>query len=838
MLFVSSTLLLLVNAVTLRRERSILFNRVAVLILLYSGIICYDSLNITSLDTGIGIYGGLFHSTSITHSFDLFICIIGAIVLQLTAYYPRRLQEPMGTTGKKKSFFLTNYASSSLEKSKNNMGEQSGVRKFSTSVKTSGLPLNPNFISGFTDGDGSFSVVITKCANRLGWTVSPIFTIGLHAKDLEFLNIIQSYFGVGKIYTKQSDGSIHYRVWSVKDLINIIIPHFDKYPLVTQKRADFELFKQIVQILAKKEKLTIEDLTKIVALKASINLGLSPVLKESFPNITPALRTVFDVPKVLDPHWLAGFIEAEGSFVVSIQKSYNNKNGFLTSLRFILSQHSRDLQLMNSIMKYFNCGLVYSTSTRGESVEFRMNKFLDVWNTLIPFLKKYPLQGSKLRDFSDFAKAAALMYSKDHLTIAGLDKIVNIKKGMNQLRQMSSMATAAVQPELKKERETLGWALIPEYPLIILFILIGAIFLMSSSDLVSMFLAIELQSYGLYIFATLYRNSELATSAGLTYFLLGGLSSCFILLGSCLLYLNFGITNLDGLYVLSSLSEVFHFWSPDVYDGIPTVVTTFVAIIPKISIFIFLLELVHYTSQSMFEFNWTSLLLLSSFLSLIIGSVVGLVQHRIKRLLAYSTISHVGFLLLALVINSTESVQAFLFYLMQYSLSNINVFFILIIIGYYLLEISRNADRRLLEINNSPVQLISQFQGFFFINPFLAISLAITLFSFAGLPPLIGFFAKQQVLSAALNQGFYFLVLVGILTSVVSAVYYLRIIKLVFFDKNESIADNKYSYYFASSSPFLTITISVLTLIILLFIFSPTEWLSITNTLALVLFNP
>jgi len=120
----------------------------------------------------------------------------------------------------------------------------------------------------------------------------------------------------------------------------------------------------------------------------------------------------------------------------------------------------------------------------------------------------------------------------------------------------------------------------------------------------------------------------------------------------------------------------------------------------------------------------------------------------------------------------------------------------------------------------------------------LAISLAITLFSFAGLPPLIGFFAKQQVLSAALNQGFYFLVLVGILTSVVSAVYYLRIIKLVFFDKNESIAYNKYSYYFASSSPFLTITISVLTLIILLFIFSPTEWLSITNTLALVLFNP
>jgi len=140
----------------------------------------------------------------------------------------------------------------------------------------------------------------------------------------------------------------------------------------------------------------------------------------------------------------------------------------------------------------------------------------------------------------------------------------------------------------------------------------------------------------------------------------------------------------------------------EVYDGIPTIVTTFVAIIPKISIFIFLLELVHYTSESMLEFNWTSLLLVSSLLSLIIGSVVGLIQHRIKRLLAYSAISTTGFLLLALSINSIESIQSFLFYLLQYSLSNLNVFFILILIGYYLLEIDRNSDRRLLDKNNSP----------------------------------------------------------------------------------------------------------------------------------------
>ena len=176
-----------------------------------------------------------------------------------------------------------------------------------------------------------------------------------------------------------------------------------------------------------------------------------------------------------------------------------------------------------------------------------------------------------------------------------------------------------------------------------MFIINGALFLVSTSDLVSIFLSIELQSYGLYLLSTIYRNSELATSGGLTYFLLGGLSSCFILLASSLLYSNSGTTNLDGLYVITSLSDIandtsnnmlywyksdyinfsllilsvgflfkvsaapFHFWSPDVYDAIPTIVTTFVAIVAKISIFIFLLELVHYTSNSLFnfEFTWT-----------------------------------------------------------------------------------------------------------------------------------------------------------------------------------------------------------------------------------------
>jgi NADH-ubiquinone oxidoreductase chain 2 len=436
-----------------------------------------------------------------------------------------------------------------------------------------------------------------------------------------------------------------------------------------------------------------------------------------------------------------------------------------------------------------------------------------------------------------------------------------------------------------------------EYPLILLFIITGATFLISSSDIVSIFISIELQSYGLYLLSTLYRNSELSTSAGLTYFLLGGLSSCFILLGISLLYVNSGTTNLDGYYVITNISEFknninnvmswysidyinfsllimsvgflfkisaapFHFWSPDVYDAIPTIVTTFVAIIAKISIFIFLLELVHFTNNFYFafNFNWTITLLFSSLLSLIIGTVLGLNQFRIKRLFAYSTISHLGFILLALSVNSIESIQAFIFYLMQYSIANLNAFIILISIGFTLYTYINNNNEytKLLDKNNSPVQLISQIKGYFFINPVLSISLIITIYSLVGIPPLVGFFGKQMVLSAALDNGYIFIVLVAILTSVISAVYYLNIVKQMFFDKSDyilnpeiknitfigGISKNKnikekiiFKVNNIVLSNSLTITISYLTLIILLFIFNPQEWLSMANILAILIFN-
>jgi NADH-ubiquinone oxidoreductase chain 2 len=277
-------------------------------------------------------------------------------------------------------------------------------------------------------------------------------------------------------------------------------------------------------------------------------------------------------------------------------------------------------------------------------------------------------------------------------------------------------------------------------------------------------------------------------------------------------------------------------------------------------------------------------LLFSSLLSLVIGTIVGLTQSRIKRLYAFSTISHVGFVLLGLSIHTVESTQAFMFYLIQYSISNLNAFILIIAIGYSLYcyvykvksiktskinketkeeineskeEINENNDN-LHDINNSPIQLIDQLKGYYYINPLLSLSLAITLFSFAGIPPLIGFFGKQMILSAAIDNGYIFMSLVAILTSVISAVYYLAIIKQIFFDKPDYVLNDELSNFSADGlitekniiikkvnikinnivlSSYLSLSISIITFIITLFMFVPEELLNITNILALILFN-
>lgn len=227
------------------------------------------------------------------------------------------------------------------------------------------------------------------------------------------------------------------RVTSIKDLTNQIIPHFDKYPLITQKRADFELFKQVVDIMNRKEHLTTEGLNKIVSLRASMNWGLSEVLKESFPEITPVPRPEVSHQGTQDPNWLAGFSAGECCFYIYIQKSSSCKLGKAVSLRFGLTQHSRDTLLINGFIKYLGCGRLEPRSNRS-SVDFIVTNFSDIYGKIIPFFEKYPILGCKYLDYVDFCKVAELMKTKAHLTQEGLDKISLIKSGMNSRRDHGS----------------------------------------------------------------------------------------------------------------------------------------------------------------------------------------------------------------------------------------------------------------------------------------------------------------------------------------------------------------------------------------------------------------
>ena len=470
--------------------------------------------------------------------------------------------------------------------------------------------------------------------------------------------------------------------------------------------------------------------------------------------------------------------------------------------------------------------------------------------------------------------------------------------------------------------------IVSEYSLILLFTTLGSSLLLSSGNLLSMYLSIELQSFGVYILATIYRNSESATSAGLKYFLLGGLSSCLILLGCVLIYSYTGLIYFEDIYSLMTASvpfnsyasygseavaipsilgagstslptytiiqlglilifigflfkiaaSPFHNWAPDVYNDVPTIVTTWLSIMPKIAIIILSFEIISTVNleaviASVPSGNWTIgneavfptnlikiLFLISSFLSLIIGTIVGLAQIKIKRLLAYSTISHVGFLLLALSINTEESLESLLFYLIQYSFTNLNTFFILLSFGYVLSSL--RLSKKSMETGShqlpgyADISLISELKGQFWSNPLLSLSLTVSLFSMAGIPPLVGFFAKAQILYSATQNGYYFISIVAIIVSVISAYYYLQIIKVMHFDtkpstgsvslgpygKGEKVLSNISEAYGIEQSPSLVISnthsfiISTLTLSLLLFILNPSILLNSIHLLALNIF--
>lgn len=459
-----------------------------------------------------------------------------------------------------------------------------------------------------------------------------------------------------------------------------------------------------------------------------------------------------------------------------------------------------------------------------------------------------------------------------------------------------------------------------EYCLIVLFSALGSSLLISSADLVSMYLSLELQSFGLYILATIYRDYESSTSAGLKYFILGGLSSCLILLGAGLIYSYTGLTNFESIYSLMSVAMLandttqdiisgvslglifmfigllfkiaaapLHSWSPDVYDETPTQVTIWLTIIPKIAILVLLLELISGLSiKAIINLNmntidntlqisniWSNLyyisfntmfilkmlLLICSLLSLIMGTLVGLAQTRIKRLLTYSTISHIGFILLALAINTEQSIEAFIFYIIQYSITNLNIFFIIIALGFIIhkdgikFNYNTNTNTNTIFLFDYDIRFLATFQGHIKSNPILSFSLIICLFSMAGIPPLLGFFSKQFVLLSAVQSGYWFMAFIAIISSVISASYYLRLVVLLvtgsYKDTNLSFKNNNVSSDNSSIitgdilgqqknesilTNFHSFLISTITLSILLFILKPSIILNSTQLLSLSLF--
>jgi proton-translocating NADH-quinone oxidoreductase chain N len=335
-----------------------------------------------------------------------------------------------------------------------------------------------------------------------------------------------------------------------------------------------------------------------------------------------------------------------------------------------------------------------------------------------------------------------------------------------------------------------------ELVILLLLAVTGILLLVSSFNFISIYLAIELQSFCLYILAALNRNSEFSTEAGLKYFILGAFSSGLLLFGISLIYGFTGISNLGDLFqflsvntynlhlinsinlasifiivgLLFKLSAVpFHLWGPDIYEGSPTSITLFFGIVPKIGILALLTRFTYLGFYDIF-FSWQELFIISSIFSILLGTFGALSQLKFKRLLAYSTIGHIGYILIGFSCGCFEGIQASYIYIILYIIMTIISF--IIILGIYkkknLIRICYLQDLNVLK--NS--------------NPLIAISIILTFFSMAGIPPFSGFFSKMFIFIVTIQSCMYSLAIVAVITSVVSCFYYLRIIKLIFFEIN------------------------------------------------------
>lgn len=266
----------------------------------------------------------------------------------------------------------------------------------------------------------------------MGWRVQPIFTIELHKKDISLLEDIKTALcNVGSIYSPRKN-TIQYRITSVKEL-QVVINHFDKYPLISNKYPNYELWKFAVNLIESKQHLTPEGLEKIVSIRAAMNLGLTDELKIAFTNITPYPKLDSWSRDIKDPNWLAGFSSGDGSFIVTIFKSKTTRLRESVLLNFNISQHSSDKLLIKSFVEFLGCGKVYLYPNLAS---FNVFSFNELYTKLIPFFDKYPIKGVKFKDYLDFVKVAELVKSKAHLKKSGLDQIRDIKMNMNRNRDI------------------------------------------------------------------------------------------------------------------------------------------------------------------------------------------------------------------------------------------------------------------------------------------------------------------------------------------------------------------------------------------------------------------
>ena len=328
-----------------------------------------------------------------------------------------------------------------------------------------------------------------------------------------------------------------------------------------------------------------------------------------------------------------------------------------------------------------------------------------------------------------------------------------------------------------------------EYPIIVLISILGMFFMVSSNDLILFYLGLELQSLSLYILAAIDRDNLRSSESGIKYFVLSALSSGLLLYGCSLLYGFTGSTNFEVIsnelikqntgavfamvFILVGLAfkisaVPFHMWTPDVYEGSPTSITSYFAAVPKVAGFAVLIKFM-YIPFSNILLEWQTIIIFISIASMILGAVAAIGQKNLKRLLAYSSIGHMGYALAGIATGAVSGYKSSIVYITIYVVMNIGIFSCLY----------------LMKKDGVYKEKISDLSGISKKHPLLAIAFLILLFSLAGIPPLGGFFAKFYVFSSVLEQEMYTLAIIGLLTTVISAFYYLKIIKTIYFEENK-----------------------------------------------------